>query len=61
MGSTLLTIAKDVKLQIEFNPATVKAYRLLGYENRVLNAEDFNDDQKDAGELGAGTLGDGAL
>lgn len=54
MGSTLVTIAKDVKLQIEFNPAMVKAYRLLGYENRVLNAEDFNDDQKDAGELGAG-------
>ncbi|MEL7316888.1 MAG: VWA domain-containing protein, partial [Cyanobacteria bacterium J06559_3] len=53
-GGTLLTISKDVKLQIEFNPATVEAYRLLGYENRVLNAEDFNDDQKDAGELGAG-------
>ena len=54
MGGTLVTIAKDVKLQIEFNPGVVKAYRLLGYENRLLNAEDFNDDQKDAGELGAG-------
>ena len=54
MGGTLVTIAKDVKLQIEFNPGAVKAYRLLGYENRLLNAEDFNDDQKDAGELGAG-------
>ena len=54
MGGTLVTIANDVKLQIEFNPGAVKAYRLLGYENRLLNAEDFNDDQKDAGELGAG-------
>jgi len=54
MGGTLLTIAKDVKLQIEFNPAKVKAYRLVGYENRLLNKEDFNDDKKDAGELGAG-------
>lgn len=54
LGSTLFTIAKDVKLQIEFNPAQVKAYRLIGYENRRLNKEDFNDDQKDAGELGAG-------
>lgn len=54
MGGTLFTIAKDVKLQIEFNPAKVKAYRLLGYENRMLAAQDFNDDQKDAGELGAG-------
>ncbi|GEM_PF-2283125 len=54
LGATLLTIAKDVKLQIEFNPATVKAYRLVGYENRMLKAEDFNDDKKDAGELGAG-------
>ena len=54
LGSTLFTIAKDVKLQIEFNPARVKAYRLIGYENRMLNKEDFNDDQKDAGELGAG-------
>lgn len=53
-GSTLFTIAKDVKLQLEFNPARVQAYRLLGYENRVLAAEDFNDDQKDAGELGSG-------
>jgi len=54
LGSTLFTIAKDVKLQIEFNPARVKAYRLIGYENRMLNKEDFNDDKKDAGELGAG-------
>ncbi|MEZ4466695.1 MAG: von Willebrand factor type A domain-containing protein [bacterium] len=55
MGGTLLTIAKDVKLQIEFNPAKVKGYRLIGYENRMLAAQDFNDDKKDAGELGAGT------
>ena len=54
LGSTLFTIAKDVKIQIEFNPAHVKAYRLVGYENRVLAKEDFNDDTKDAGELGAG-------
>ena len=54
MGGTLLTIAKDVKLQIEFNPAKVKAYRLVGYENRLLANEDFNDDKKDAGELGSG-------
>jgi Ca-activated chloride channel family protein len=53
-GSTLFTVAKDVKLQVEFNPAKVKAYRLIGYENRLLNNEDFNDDKKDAGELGAG-------
>ncbi|HEU0013896.1 MAG TPA: von Willebrand factor type A domain-containing protein [Longimicrobium sp.] len=54
MGGTLLTVAKDVKLQVEFNPARVQAYRLIGYENRLLAAEDFNDDAKDAGELGAG-------
>jgi len=54
LGATLFTIAKDVKLQIEFNPSEVKAYRLIGYENRVLAKEDFNDDKKDAGELGAG-------
>lgn len=54
MGGTLFTIAKDVKLQVEFNPAKVKAYRLVGYENRLLNKEDFNDDTKDAGEVGAG-------
>jgi Ca-activated chloride channel family protein len=54
MGATLVTIAKDVKLQVEFNPNIVKAYRLVGYENRLLNNEDFNDDKKDAGELGAG-------
>jgi Ca-activated chloride channel family protein len=53
-GGTLFTIAKDVKLQLEFNPVKVKAYRLIGYENRVLKNEDFNNDQKDAGELGAG-------
>ena len=53
-GSTLFTIAKDVKIQVEFNPAKVQAYRLVGYENRVLDAEDFNDDAKDAGELGSG-------
>ena len=53
-GGTLFTIAKDVKLQIEFNPAKVKAYRLIGYENRLLRSEDFNDDKKDAGELGSG-------
>jgi Ca-activated chloride channel family protein len=54
MGGTLLIVAKDVKVQIEFNPARVQAYRLLGYENRLLAAEDFNDDAKDAGDLGAG-------
>ncbi|HEX6748982.1 MAG TPA: VWA domain-containing protein [Longimicrobium sp.] len=54
MGGTLFTIAKDVKVQVEFNPARVKAYRLIGYENRLLAAEDFNDDRRDAGELGAG-------
>ena len=54
MGGTLITIAKDVKIQVEFNPALVGAYRLIGYENRILRAEDFNDDTKDAGEIGAG-------
>ena len=54
MGGTLFTLAKDVKLQIEFNPARVAGYRLIGYENRLLADEDFNDDAKDAGELGAG-------
>jgi Ca-activated chloride channel family protein len=53
-GGTLFTIAKDVKLQIEFNPAKVKAYRLIGYENRMLKSEDFNNDKKDAGDLGSG-------
>ncbi|MRR33545.1 VWA domain-containing protein [bacterium] len=53
-GGTLLTIAKDVKLQVEFNPAKVKSYRLIGYEKRMLRAEDFSDDKKDAGELGSG-------
>ena len=54
IGGTLFTIAKDVKIQVEFNPKHVKGYRLIGYENRVLENEDFNDDKKDAGELGAG-------
>lgn len=53
-GGTLFTVAKDVKLQIEFNPAKVQSYRLVGYESRLLNNEDFNDDTKDAGEMGAG-------
>jgi len=53
-GGTLFTIAKDVKLQLEFNPAKVKAYRLIGYENRMLQHEDFNNDKKDAGDLGSG-------
>ena len=54
LTSTLFTIAKDVKIQVEFNPARVRAYRLIGYENRLLATEDFSDDTKDAGELGAG-------
>jgi Ca-activated chloride channel family protein len=53
-GGTLFTIAKDVKFQIEFNPGKVQSYRLIGYENRLLNDEDFNDDKKDAGEMGSG-------
>ncbi len=53
-GGTLFTIAKDVKIQVEFNPAKVQAYRLIGYENRMLKSEDFNNDKKDAGELGSG-------
>ena len=53
-GGTLFTIAKDVKFQIEFNPEKVQSYRLIGYENRLLNDEDFNDDKKDAGEMGSG-------
>ncbi|WP_114780685.1 vWA domain-containing protein [Botryobacter ruber] len=53
-GGTLFTTAKDVKLQLEFNPANVKAYRLIGYENRALRSEDFNNDKKDAGDLGSG-------
>ena len=53
-GGTLFTVAKDVKFQLEFNPLKVKAYRLVGYENRLLNAEDFSDDKKDAGEMGSG-------
>jgi Ca-activated chloride channel family protein len=54
MGATLFTIAKDVKLQIEFNPTKVASYRLIGYENRLLRKEDFNNDTKDAGDIGAG-------
>jgi len=54
MDSMMFTIAKDVKIQIEFNPAYVQSYRLIGYENRVMKAEDFDDDKKDAGEIGAG-------
>lgn len=53
-GGTLVTVAKDVKIQVEFNPRTVAAYRLVGYENRVLRDTDFNDDRKDAGDVGAG-------
>lgn len=54
MGATMVTVAKDVKIQIEFNPANVKGYRLIGYENRTMAAEDFSDDTKDGGEMGAG-------
>ena len=54
LWGTLYTIANDVKIQVEFNPARVKSYRLIGYENRLLNKEDFNDDKKDAGEIGCG-------
>ena len=54
VAGTLYTIAKDVKIQVEFNPAKVGAYRLVGYENRMLAARDFHDDRKDAGEIGAG-------
>jgi Ca-activated chloride channel homolog len=54
LRATLFAIAKDVKIQVEFNPAKVQAYRLIGYENRVLQNQDFNDDKKDAGEIGAG-------
>ena len=55
-GGTLFTIAKDVKFQLEFNPSKVESYRLIGYENRLLNDEDFNDDAKDAGEMGSGHM-----
>lgn len=54
LGANMITVAEDVKLQIEFNPLYISEYRLLGYENRRLNAEDFEDDEKDAGEIGAG-------
>jgi Ca-activated chloride channel family protein len=55
-GGTLMTIAKDVKMQVEFNPAKVKSYRLIGYEKRMMKSEDFADDKKDAGELGSGHM-----
>ncbi len=55
LGSNLFTVADDVKAQVEFNPANVKSYRLIGYENRMMDSQDFEDDQKDAGEIGAGT------
>lgn len=54
LGATMVTVAKDVKLQIEFNPVHVKGYRLIGYENRILDYEDFEDDTKDAGDMGSG-------
>ena len=54
LGGTLVSVANDVKIQIEFNPRFVESYKLIGYENRIINKEDFNDDKKDAGELGAG-------
>ena len=54
LTSTLATVAQDLKIQVEFNPATVKEYRLVGYENRVLRQEDFNNDKVDAGDIGAG-------
>jgi len=54
MSGTLYTVAKDVKVQVEFNPQKVSSYRLLGYENRKMANEDFNDDKKDAGEVGMG-------
>jgi Ca-activated chloride channel family protein len=54
LGGTLVTVAKDVKIQVEFNPSEVHAYRLIGYENRILQHQDFNDDTKDAGDVGAG-------
>jgi Ca-activated chloride channel family protein len=53
LEKNLTTVAKDVKVQIEFNPNKVQAYRLIGYENRMLKARDFNDDKKDAGEMGS--------
>ena len=54
LGGTMITVMKDVKLQVEFNPASVKAYRLIGYENRMLDYEDYEDDTKDAGDIGSG-------
>ena len=55
LGGNLFTVADDVKAQVVFNPDVVKTYRLIGYENRMMNNEDFEDDRKDAGEIGAGT------
>ena len=59
--STLIPIAKDVKIQVEFNPAAVAEYRLIGYETRLLNRDDFANDKVDAGDVGSGQSGDGAL
>jgi Ca-activated chloride channel family protein len=53
-GGTLVTVAKDVKLQVEFNPRIVGSYRLIGYEKRILEDQDFNNDRRDAGDMGAG-------
>ena len=53
-GGTFITVAKDVKIQVDFNPAMVKGYRLIGYEDRVMAAEDFANDEKDGGEIGSG-------
>ena len=53
-GGTFITVAKDVKIQVDFNPAMVKGYRLIGYEDRLMAAEDFADDEKDGGEIGSG-------
>ena len=61
VNGTLMTIAKDVKIQVEFNPARVASYRLIGYEKRMLRKEDFNNDKVDAGEIGAGHTGDSVI
>lgn len=54
VGETLFTMAKEVKIQLEFNPSKISSYRIIGYENRKMNNQDFANDQKDAGEIGAG-------
>ena len=54
LGGTMITVAKDVKIQIEFNPKNIKGYRLIGYENRILNNDEFDDDKVDAGDMGSG-------